>query len=53
METQLRAKSLSMSFAELCRDKEVSADPSEDPVWLSWLWGKVPTRGDKAVGMID
>ena len=33
--------------------EEVSADPSEDPVWLPWLWGEVPTRGDKAVGVIE
>jgi len=53
METQLRAMLLSALFAELCGNEEVSADPSEDPVWLPWLWGEVPTRGDKVVGMID
>ena len=53
METQLRAILLAASSAELCVDEEVSADPSEDPVWLPWLWGEVLTRGDEAVGVID
>jgi len=45
--------SLAASSAELCMDEEVSADPSEDPVWLPWLWSKVLTRGDEVVGVID
>jgi len=53
METQLRSMSLSASSAELCGDEEVSADPSEDSIWLPWLWGEVLTRGDKAVGVIE
>jgi len=53
METQLRAMLLATLSAELCVDEEVSADPSEDSVWFPWLWGKVPTRGDEAVGVIE
>jgi len=53
METQLRAMSLAALSVELCVDEEVSADPSEHSVWLPWLWGEVPTRGDEAVGVID
>jgi len=53
MVTQLRAMLLSVSSAELCVDEVLTADPSEDPVWLLGLWGKVLAMGDKAVGMID
>jgi len=53
MVTQSRAMSLSMSSAEFCVDEKVSADPSEGSVWLPWLWGEVPTRGDEAVGVIE
>jgi len=53
MVTQLRAMSLSALSAELCVDEEVSADPSEDMVWLPWLWGEVPAMGDEAVGEIE
>jgi len=53
METQSRAMSLSASSVELCVGEEVSADPSEDSVWLPWLWGEVLTMGDEAVGMIE
>jgi len=53
MVTQLRAMSLSASSAELCVDEEVSVDPSEGSVWLSWLWGEVPTKGNEAVGVIE
>ena len=53
METQLRAMSLSASSAELCVDEGLSADPSEGPVWLVWLWGEVLATGDEAVGMIE
>ena len=53
MVTQLRVMSLSASSAELCMDEEVSADPPEDMVWLSGLWGEVLAMGDEAVGMIE
>jgi len=33
--------------------KVLSADPSEDPVWWPWLWGKVLAIGDEAVGVIE
>jgi len=44
---------LSALSAEFCMGEEVSADPSEDPVWLPWFWGEVLTMGDKVVGMIE
>jgi len=53
MVTQLRAMSLSASSAEFCVDEGLSADPSEDPVWLLGLWGEVLAMGDEAVGVID
>jgi len=53
MVTQLRAMSLSVSSAELCVDEELSADPSEDPIWLLWLWGEVPAIGDGAEGVVE
>jgi len=34
-------------------DEGLSADPSEDIVWLPWLWGKVLAIGNKAVGVIE
>jgi len=53
MVTQLRAMSLSVLSAELCVDEGLSADPSEDPVWLVWFWGEVLAIGDKVVGVIE
>jgi len=37
METQSRAMLLPASSVEFCVDEEVSADPSEDTIWLLWL----------------
>ena len=53
MDTQLRSMSSASASAGLCGDEEVSADPSEDPVWLSEFWGKVLAMGDEAAGVID
>jgi len=33
--------------------EELSADPSEDSVWLPWLWGGMPSMGDEAEGVIE
>jgi len=52
MDTQLRAISLRSGSVGLCRDEKVSVDPSEDTIWLPWLWGEVLVIGDKAAGMI-
>jgi len=53
MVTQLRAMSLSTSFAELCVDEGLSADPPEEVNWCSGSWGKVPAMGDEAEGVMD
>jgi len=53
MDTQLRAILSRSGSAGLCGDEGVSTDPSEDTVWLPWLWGKVPAMGDEVAGMID
>ena len=45
--------SLAVLSVELCIDEGLSADPSDDPVWLVWLWGKVLAIGDEAVGVIE
>jgi len=53
MVTQSRAMLLAASSVELCVGEVLSADPSEDPVWLVWFWGEVLAMGDEVVGVIE